>query len=171
MPDTVQVVYWGPLEVKRDLATGITFRRGEPTEVPVGERNTTLNRLLGEYECPKPQPHDADHREVSPREFYKVSETIDEHTRAMLERLYQDYPDREIEAHKDHAKEYERVAWSAWGDEKAKESRRAGAMGEVEKAEKAIVKFQDMKRERLNAGAIVVEAEPVRRGRRTAEAG
>ena len=169
MADTVQVVYWGPLDVKRDLATGITFRRGEPTEVPVGERNSTLNRLLGEYECPKPETDDPFKVVTSPREFYRASEAIDSDTRAMLERLYQAYPEQEIAAHKEHAKEYERVAWSAWGDEKAKEARRMGAMAEVEKAEKSIDKFRDLKRERMNAGAIVVEAEPVRRGRRAAE--
>lgn len=168
MSASENLIYLGPLDVKEDLTTGIVFYRGVPTAVPTGENGSIVARFIKTTQTPMPIPGKPHHTVTPAREFWREGEPIPAAVRAELEALYQAYPEREIANHQDHAKTYQMVAWTTSGkDEAEKEAKRQGALDEVAFAEEKVAEFTAMARQRANAGAIEVEAEPVAAGRRS----
>ena len=128
MSTTTKIVYWGALDEKTDLTTGLCFLRGIAIEVPF----EFVARFLGS----------------KPKKFFPEGTECPAH----LAEAYLSYPDREIANHREHADTYRMVAWQANGtDEEAKARNRQGALDEVAAIEARQADFELLKQARVPA--------------------
>jgi hypothetical protein len=132
MSELTKIVYWGSLDEYYHDEFQITLKRGVPGVVPVEAAKRLTYARRGQ-----------------PREFFYENEAIPEKVQAALDAAYDGFPDRVIADMRKHAATYQRYHDMVNSDDPKKAAgERAGALSEVEYAERTIAEMQNLKRRR-----------------------